>query len=523
MAETREPTRIEPEPRRPDAGKAVSDVKAWFVCEVLPLEAMLMNFLHHNWRNRSDLEDLRQEVYAQVLAAAENGIPDHPKAFLMMTARNLLIDRIRREQVVPIDAVADLDLLGVPLDVPGPDRSVIARDVLRKLHGALDRLPPRSREAVILRRLEGLSRREIANRMGISEKTVAEHITHGMRALADMIFGRHGFRERAVSGAQMKDVLAQSAYEINSRAAAMLERRDFGDWSEEDEAELEVWLAQSQAHRAAYWRLEAAWDHTRRLAALNAVTVEAPADRKISPWLLRIAATIAVAATLGMGTAYIFSTPQDRTYKTGIGGHEVVSFADGSKIDLNTDTVLRARMTTAQRVVWLEKGEAYFEVKHDATHPFIVIAGNHRVTDLGTKFVVHRHPGGVEVALLEGSAEFSTASVSARAQSALLMPGDVATGTAASISVTKKSTLELSRELGWRNGVLVFKHTALADAVVEFNRYNRQKLVVADLQTGRLTIGGTFKAHHIEDFTQLVQMVLGLHVENKGQEIVISR
>lgn len=172
----------------------MSDVKAWFVREILPLEAMLMNFLRQNWRNASDLEDLRQEVYTQLLTAADDRIPDHPKAFLMMTARNLLVDRIRREQIVPIDAVADLDVLTAALDAPGPDRSVIARDVLRKLHGALDRLPPRSREAIILRRIEGLSRREIAQRMGISEKTVAEHITKGMRSLASILFGIADFR-----------------------------------------------------------------------------------------------------------------------------------------------------------------------------------------------------------------------------------------------------------------------------------------------------------------------------------------
>jgi RNA polymerase sigma factor (sigma-70 family) len=189
VGETNEPTRTGPDSRCPDAGEAVSDVKEWFVREVLPLEAMLMNFLHQNWRNRGDLEDLRQEVYTQLLTAAESRIPDHPKAFLMATARNLLVDRIRREQIVPIDAVADLDALDAAFDAPGPDRSVIARDVLRKLHAALDRLPPRGREAVVLRRIEGLSRREIAQRMGISEKTVAEHITHSMRSLADMIFG----------------------------------------------------------------------------------------------------------------------------------------------------------------------------------------------------------------------------------------------------------------------------------------------------------------------------------------------
>jgi len=189
MTEARDPSRLEPELRRPDAGKAVSDVKNWFVREVLPLEAMLMHYLQQTWRNRSDLEDIRQDIYAQLLSAAERGIPTQTKAFVMRTARNLLIDRIRHEQIVPIDPVPDLDALAVAAE---PDSNVVARDILRKLHGALDRLPPRCREAIILRRVEGLSRREIATRMGISEKTVAEHITNGMRALAGLIFGETG-------------------------------------------------------------------------------------------------------------------------------------------------------------------------------------------------------------------------------------------------------------------------------------------------------------------------------------------
>ena len=74
-------------------------------------------------------------------------------------------------------------------------------------------------------------------------------------------------------------------------------------------------------------------------------------------------------------------------FSTEVGGHETVTFSDGTRIELNTNTVLRARMTTAQRTVWLDKGEAYFQVKHDPAHPLTVIAG-HRVTDLGTEFLV---------------------------------------------------------------------------------------------------------------------------------------
>jgi RNA polymerase sigma-70 factor (ECF subfamily) len=168
---------------------SLREVKAWFVREVLPLESALIHFLHHNWRNQADIDDLLQEVYMRLASAAQKEIPAQTKAFVFSTARNLLIDRVRREQVVPIEAVADLDALGVAIDEPGPDRSVMARDELRRVQAALDRLPPRAREALLLRRVDGLSRAEIAQRMGIGEGTVKEYLSESVCALADMLYG----------------------------------------------------------------------------------------------------------------------------------------------------------------------------------------------------------------------------------------------------------------------------------------------------------------------------------------------
>ncbi len=165
------------------------DLEAWFVREILPLESALMQFLQHNWRNEADIADLRQDVYERVCEAAQERFPDHAKAFLFKTARNLLVDRVRRSQVVPIDVTSDFEALGIAWDAPGPDRSVIARDELRRLQTALDRLPPRCREAVVLGKLEGLSGKEIAARMGVNESTVSIHLANGIRALVDAVYG----------------------------------------------------------------------------------------------------------------------------------------------------------------------------------------------------------------------------------------------------------------------------------------------------------------------------------------------
>lgn len=165
----------------------VSDAKAWFAREVLPLEPALMQFFRRSWRNKSDIEDMCHDVYVRVYEAACKEIPSPVRPFVFSVARNLLINRVRREQIVSIDAVADLDALGIALDEPGPDRSAMARQDLQRLQDALDKLPPRCREAVVLRKIEGLGRREIAGRMGIAEATVAEYLAIGIDTLADLL------------------------------------------------------------------------------------------------------------------------------------------------------------------------------------------------------------------------------------------------------------------------------------------------------------------------------------------------
>lgn len=175
--------------RSKGVGMSTPEALAWFVREVLPLEAALTQFLHHNWRNKSEIPDLRQDIYVRVYQAATRQIPEQAKPFLFATARNLLINRIRDESVVPIEAMADLDALAIPTDMPGPERNVAARDTLRRFQLALDRLPPRCREVVVLRKIENASVREIALRLGITEKTVKTHITDGMRALANILYG----------------------------------------------------------------------------------------------------------------------------------------------------------------------------------------------------------------------------------------------------------------------------------------------------------------------------------------------
>jgi transmembrane sensor len=311
---------------------------------------------------------------------------------------------------------------------------------------------------------------------------------------------------------------------VEERAAEWLERRACEDWNEARDAELEIWLTQSPAHAVAFMRLEAAWNRTTRLAALqqpmrhNSKAAEQPSRLPV----LKIAAAVVVTAAVSIGGSLLALHQEKQTFATTIGGREALALGDGSKIELNTDTVLRMAQGSGQRKVWLDKGEAYFDIKHDAAHPFVVMVGTHRVTDLGTKFIVRQEGERIEVKLLEGSARLD-ANDGAPARTAVLKPGDVAVATTDAMSVTKKPVKLLAVELGWRRGVLTFDHTTLAAAAAEFNRYNRQKIVIADPSAARLEIGGTFPADDVKLFGRATRIALGLHVEERGNNVVISQ
>lgn len=180
-------------------------LNAWFCREVLPLERALTGFIRRNWRVDADVTDLRQDIYERALTGARAGIPTHTRHYLFTVARNHLINRARRGQVVSIELVADMGSLELEFDRFGTDEQLSAREELRRTQQGLDRLPPRCREVVWLRKVEGLSTRETAERLGISVHTVEKQITQGMRALVDYMIGgdgkiRRSFTVRRSSG-----------------------------------------------------------------------------------------------------------------------------------------------------------------------------------------------------------------------------------------------------------------------------------------------------------------------------------
>jgi RNA polymerase sigma factor (sigma-70 family) len=165
----------------------------WFAEEVLVHEESLMKFLRRSWPNASELDDIRQETYIRVYEAAAKALPQATKAFLFTTARHLMIDRVRRQRVVSIEAVGglgELDDLNVLIDEPSSETKASAREELRRLAEALDGLPSRCRDIIWLRRVEDLPQKEVARRLGLTEKTVERALARGVELLARSVLAR---------------------------------------------------------------------------------------------------------------------------------------------------------------------------------------------------------------------------------------------------------------------------------------------------------------------------------------------
>lgn len=313
---------------------------------------------------------------------------------------------------------------------------------------------------------------------------------------------------------------------IEKLAADWLARQQFESWNEDEQKNLDAWLSESDNHTAAYWRLKAAFDRTDRLAALRRPMMRpfssSPPSRK--PWTILYAAVAAFALiAIGGGIAgYQLLTPDGRTFATPVGGHMTVKLADGSVIELNTDSALHTDFTPEKRAVQLLKGEAYFQIEHNAQRPFSVTVGDHRIVDLGTKFFVRKSPQQLDVALVEGKARLESTDSASNTRPTVLMPGDFAVATATSIGVSRKPVHELTDDLAWRNGMLVFHNARLVDAAAEFNRYGDTKLVISD-SAAKLTINGAFPTNGAGDFAGVAHEIFGLHVDRKGNDIVLSR
>ncbi|MGZ1567889.1 FecR family protein [Xanthomonas citri] len=210
-------------------------------------------------------------------------------------------------------------------------------------------------------------------------------------------------------------------------------------------------------------------------------------------------------------------------YTTEVGGREVMALSDGSRVELNTHTELRAQVDPSLRHVWLDKGEAFFDVKPDPAHPFVIHAGDHKVVVLGTKFSVRQERERLEVAVLEGKVRVEPMVAKPGRPPVIVQGGGLLYSKPAGTLVAVNAQDKVRRSLSWRHGTLEFDQSTLADVAAQFNRYNEKQLVLMDTETAHMRVGGSFDAVGVDAFARLLATGFNLRVETHGDQIRVSQ
>lgn len=312
---------------------------------------------------------------------------------------------------------------------------------------------------------------------------------------------------------------ARSPAEVDAEAAAWLARLQGPHRSRGTDAALKAWLKADPSHEAAFERATEIWELLPGLD-LAAEPAPPPAEPRRPRRLVLAAAlaTLLLALAVG-GHAWLGRPP---VYETAVGGQQVAMLDDGSRVSLNTDSRIAILYTDGERRVRLERGEAMFEVAHDAARPFIVESGDEQVRALGTVFVVRRDgETRLAVTLVEGRVEVTGHRGSAPARIAVLTPGQRVTVTPAAGAALDRPTLEAAT--AWRRGEIVFEDATLLEAVQELNRYTDEHLVVADPALASLRLSGVFSTGDIEEAARAIAALHHLRARREGGEIRLTR
>ena len=353
------------------------------------------------------------------------------------------------------------------------------------------------------------------------------------------------------------DALPGDPPDIDARAARWLARRDSGAWRDDDEAALQAWLAQDTTHRVAFLRLQAAWTHAGRLQALGAglrgqgaparglwaepgsITDAAaeqagPATLVFQPrpqrqrrpraraWPLAAAGAVAACMLAAGWGWHAFTDVDAASHSTALGSTDVVPLADGSRTTLASDSRIDVRLSRSARHIDLQQGEAFFEAAKDPRRPFVVAAGDRRVVAVGTRFSVRHDGDDLRVVVTEGSVRLEARPGTDAPQPSTLLPaGSVAIAKRDGVLVRTLPLAEAEQLVDWRSGLLVFRDTSLAEAALEFNRYNARKIVIGDDDVGDLRIGGSFRWENAEAFVRLLEQGFPVRAEYGRDRIVL--
>lgn len=312
--------------------------------------------------------------------------------------------------------------------------------------------------------------------------------------------------ENAASSAPTDaDAIAEQAMtwfvRLRADTVTAVERRQF-----------QVWCLANPAHRLAYDETAAFWDDIYFNQTLAATTLS-PQTQAVLPGrhlrsqrivkpMLAIAAGIVLLAIVYRPTLDCWRTD----YCTAVGEIKTVHLADGSQVTLNSASAINVNLRNGLRQIQLTHGEAFFEVQHDAQHPFLVEGHYSNTKVLGTRFVVREDTGSDSVTVVSGVVEVSRD----RQNPSILKASDSITVDAEHCSEVRQ--VSPNSATAWMKGSASFDNAPLSEVVAELGRYRRGGLLIKTESLKNLKVSGRFDVADTDKALESLRQTLPIQV-----------
>lgn len=338
----------------------------------------------------------------------------------------------------------------------------------------------------------------------------------------------------------MSDIVKlRTRAEIDEEAAEWTWRMDGEAVAPGDREAFETWLRQDVRHRRAFEEFSRVWrmldglgtaKRDEKLATFADPARRAPARSSPRWWLGAAAAVLlgALAAVLWMNAG-----GELQTFSTAVGQQRDVTLADGSIVGLNTNSIVEVDLTRRNRQIHLRKGEAHFQVAHDRSRPFLVHAGDAVVRAVGTEFEVRLladqhvdivvNEGRVEVQATPSGSGPDTGPSSGRRPPAALRAvhaGERLSTASADYPVSEITPEQLSSQMAWREGAIIFDGEPLSQAIAEIERYTDARIVISDPETAALRVGGRFRTDDVPDFFRGLESALPITIRRAPDGVI---
>jgi transmembrane sensor len=313
--------------------------------------------------------------------------------------------------------------------------------------------------------------------------------------------------------------------ELDAAAAAWTVRLDRGELNEHERRALDEWLAASPRHLGAFVRAQAIWTDADRIGAMGSArpiaAASPPQPRRFAYRARALLTASAAAFVLAVGTVtYLHLAGREGTH---FGEIRRLTLPDGSTLVLNAESTVQIRFEKNERRVLLRAGEASFQVAHDVNRPFIVEARDVAVRAVGTSFTVRLQPASVSVTVVEGVVEVKRPTETKVEEVTVIGHNrSLVAQTSRPMAAVPLTDEQITRDMAWQEGLLMFEGESLAQAVVQVNRYSPTPVIIDNDRLAQRAFVGVFRIGDAHAFVNAAAAAFAARVNEKADGLHLA-